>query len=45
MESSTLFEGYNQYIRNPKLFVTFLKDNMDDLKTMGVGEGGLDTNS
>ena len=41
---SNLFEGSNQYSRNAKLFMALGKDNMDELKTMRVGEGGLGKN-
>ena len=34
---SPLFEGFNQYARHEKCFMTLVKDNMDDLKTMEVG--------
>ena len=41
MEGSPLFGGTNQYASYSKMFMTLVKDNMDELKTMGVGEGVL----
>ena len=45
MEGSPLFRGLNQYARYSKLFMTLVKDNMDELNTMGVGAEGIGTHS
>ena len=45
VEVSPLFEWTNQYARYAKLLMTLIKDNMDELMTMGVGEGGFGTHS
>ena len=41
MEVSTFFEGTNQYARCAKTFMALVKDTMNEMKTIGVGEGGL----
>ena len=43
VEGSPFFEGSNKYARYAKLFMTLVKENMDDPKTMGVGEGDICT--
>ena len=40
VEGSPLFEGLNQYARHEKLFMTLVKENMDELNTIGVLGGG-----
>ena len=41
MEGSPLFEGSNKYARHIKSFMKIVKDNMYDLKTMGLQQGGI----
>ena len=45
VEFSPLFEGSNQYFRYEKLFMTLVKDNVYELKNMGVGDACIVTNS
>ena len=45
VEGSILVEGTNKYDRYSKLFITLVKDIMDDLKTMGEGYRGIGTDS
>ena len=45
MEDIPLFQGLNQFARHSRLFFILVKDNVYELKTMGVGEGYLGTHS
>ena len=41
VEDSPLFEGMNQYARYSNIFIKLVKDNTDDLKTIGAGDGDI----
>ena len=45
LEGGTLFKGTNQYVRYSKMFMALIKDNMDEINTMGEGEGDLGNHS
>ena len=45
VEDSPLFEGKNNYGRYAQFFMKLVKDNIGELKTMRVVEGGIDTYS
>ena len=45
MEGSILFEVTDQYASYVKMFIELVKDNMDDITTMGMGYGYLGTHS
>ena len=43
--NSSLFQGKSQYNRYSKLFLAFVKENMHELRPLGVEEGDLGTHS